>query len=268
MKKAVIIGVLACFLFACKQQNKDDIQDNSEVLAVVGNQPITARFFEAYLGATGVQNPDASQRAKYLDELITEMTLAHYAETQNIALSEDQKLSLRYLHMRSLANSALQHYLKQNPLTEEEIQNEYERVKAQTGGVEYRVHHLLYKDEVQAVRSLDAIRAGTDYAELEAQYLQDNAGINNIGDLGWVNLNQVPESFRAVLPGMQKNSVYPQVLVSQFGAHVLYLEDVRAFEPPSLESVREGISSALKNRLMSKFRQLTRAKANVVIKDS
>ena len=129
--------------------------------------------------------------------------MALYAKKQGLQLDLSQQIMLQQLEQKNLAQLAIQDYLARNPVTEDQIVAEYQRVVQELKGMSFKVHHLLYEDEIDAIRSLDEIKGGVRFDQAESAYLEQN-NRQNVGDLGWVNLKQVPESFRGPLQQMQQ----------------------------------------------------------------
>lgn len=253
-------------LFSCNQQKEQQLPE-SEVIAVVGNEVVTTDLLKAFLQANGISNADEKIVNKALDTLIEELALANIASKKKLLMTTEQLNTLKYLRLKSMANNARGDYLLDNVITEAEILREYSKANKQTGGIQFHVHHLLYKDEIQAIKQHEKIQSVDDYIALEKVFLQENVNMRGVGDIGWVTLGQLPKSFREVLPSSQEDTVISDVLNSQFGAHIVYLEAIRSLKPPKLEDVKPGIIQSLKAKKLSKFSQLAIAKAHVIIKE-
>jgi len=252
-------------LVSCKQETETELPE-STVIALVGEEVITSDLLKAYLQANGIANVDEQKISAALESLINEMALANIAKKKQLALSGDQLNTLEYLKIKALAHNARTDYLLDNKITEQEIKNEYNKVNQQTGGLQYNVHHLLYQDEVEAIKVLDTIKSPSDFLQIEKEYLQNNPNKRGIGNLGWVILGQLPKSFRSKIPSMSDNTVLNTVLNSKYGAHIVYLQAKRKLQAPKLEEVKEGIVNSLQSKKLSKLQQLARAKAHVIIK--
>ncbi|MBL4773501.1 MAG: peptidyl-prolyl cis-trans isomerase [Alcanivoracaceae bacterium] len=264
--KNIVLVFLIFSLFSCNEQKSQQLPE-SEVIAVVGNEVVTADLLKAYLQANGIFNADENITNRSLDTLIEEVAMANIATKKKLPLTTKQLNTLKYLQLRSMANNAKQDYLLDNIVTEAEIHQEYNKANKQTGGIQFHVHHLLYKDEVQAIKEHEKITSVDDYSALEQAFLQENPNMKGVGDLGWVTLGQLPKSFREVLPASKENTVLNQVLNSKFGAHIVFLEAVRTLQPPKFEDVKQGIVKSIKAKKISKFIQLAKAKAHVIIKE-
>jgi peptidyl-prolyl cis-trans isomerase C len=253
------------FLISCQQSQETQLPE-SKVLAVVGESAVTEDMFKAFLKANGVVNPSEEIAARALDQLIDEVAMANIAIKKELKLSAEQLNALNYLKIRAHSQNAQLDYVKANPISDEEIKAEYEGASAVTGGFEYKIHHMQFVDEVQAINVLEQITSGDDYLLQQAAYLETTT-FKNVGELGWVNLKQLPESFAQSMLVAEKDQVLKDVVKSQFGAHVVYVEDIRPLTPPAFEDVKEGIISSLKAKKASKFKQLARAKSKVMLRN-
>ena len=263
--KKVFLTLLVLNLLSCNQQQVQSLPD-SPAVAYVGDEKITLDLFNAFLQANGINNPDDALLAKALESLTEEVAIANLAKNKEESLTTQQLNTLEYLRIKTLANNVKQDFLSNKAISEKEIQAEYEQAQQQVGGSQYHIHHLLYNDEIEAIKNLDEINSIDDYKMLALLYKQQNPNRNNVGDIGWLSLSQLPKGFREPLLKAKENSVLKQIINSQFGAHIVYFEEQRALKPPNLEVVREGIIKSLKAKKLSKFIQLTKVKARIEIK--
>jgi peptidyl-prolyl cis-trans isomerase C len=213
----------------------------------------------------GIANPNSEIINASLDKLIEEVAMANIAAKKQLPMTREQMNSFKYLQLRALASNAKLDYLSNNKSSDEELKQEYNTVVEQTKGQEYHVHHLLYTDEIEAITVLDEIKTAEDFKAKEALYIEENPNKVNVGNLGWLNLLQLPKSFKEILPNMTENTVNQKVISSQFGAHIVYLEAIRETPAPAFEDVKGGIENSLKAKKLSKFAQLAKAKSRVSI---
>lgn len=263
--KLILSLFLVLALISCKQKTEAELPE-STVIALVGDEVITSDLLKAFLRANGIANADEQTINLALESLIDEMATANIARKKQLNLSGDQLNTFKYLKIKALANNARTDYLLDNKITEQEIKKEYNKVNKQTGGQQYRVHHLLYQDEVEAIKALDTIKTPEDFLAKEKEYLQSNPNKRGIGDLGWVILGQLPKNFRNKIPSLTVNSVLNTVVNSKYGAHIVFLQGKRKLQAPKLEEVKKGIVSSLQAKKLSKLKQLARVKAHVIIK--
>lgn len=263
--RIIIIVSYLLFLTACQENNQDNmaVEDNSRTLITIDSQPITEQMVRVYWLNKGVDKPSEEQINQAIKQLTEQQLWVNYADKEGIALSLEQTIGFRQLRNQALAQHALQQYLADNPVTEAEMKDEYQRVIQEVKDVQYHVRHLLYKDEIDALSALDQLESGTPYEQVEQTYLQSHGQMTNVGDIGWVNIKQVPESFSKPLQQLQPGHFYRQPVISQYGAHVLYLENKRTMDPPSFEEAKAGIERSLQERKINRFKQLLEVKADI-----
>ena len=266
MYKILFTLTILLSLGACKQSTDAAIKDDSKVLATIGDYQVTDAYLTAFLSTQGMPQPTEQQLTQGLDAVIKQMSLVHQAKQAGLTLTQQQLFEIEQAKHRALAQAAINQHLASNPISDADIQAEYQRITEELKGEEYHVRHLLFEDEVKALGVLDQIQAGESYENAEAGYLLANPQVKNVGDIGWVNIMQVPEVFRLPLRSMQAGSVHSRTLVSQFGVHVLYLEGKRPLVAPALETVEAGIRQTLRQRKVDRYQQLAviKAKAKVV----
>ena len=259
--------LIICILSLLSCNNQTDQLPASNTIAIVGDKNVTADMYQAFLQANGISNPDKRLAKKAFDKLIDEVALANMAEKDNLKLTVLQLNTLKYLRIKSQANNAAKAYLQKNEITEQEIEKEYNQANTNSGSEQYHVHHLLFKDEVEAIKQREKLHSAEDYLAYEQSYLSTKKQANNVGDLGWVNLAQLPKEFASALKQAQENQVLNEVVNTKFGAHIVYLEKKRPLQPPPLDSVKAGIIKMLKAKKLSKYTQLARAKAHVKVSE-
>lgn len=264
MRTVILIGFIA-LLSGCQQGdgNNHELADNSRTLVTIDGQPISEQMVRVYWLNKGVKKPDEDQISQAIKALTEQQLLVNYADKEDIALSLEQAISFQQLKHQALAQQVVQHYLSENPVTEAEMKTEYQRVINEVKDLQYHVRHLLYKDEVEALTALDELRSGTSYETLEQVYLQSHGHLANVGDIGWVNIKQVPDAFSRPLQQLQTGNYYQQPVISEFGAHVVYLQDKRTVAPPDFEEAKAGIKRSLQERKINRFKQLLEAKADI-----
>ncbi|MEZ5470442.1 MAG: peptidyl-prolyl cis-trans isomerase [Marinicella sp.] len=260
--KSILLSFLLLLLAACSTQTSE-LSDNSKVLVKVGDKVITEKYLQAYMYNRGIKEPNKEQLDQAVDALIKQQALLLQAERQGLQLSLEQQLSVQQLKDQTLSQLAVEAYLEKNPITDEAIRAEYDSITNELQGIEYKVRHMLFQDEVQALSRLDIIDEGQEYLTVEQAYLKEFSQIKNVGDIGWVNIKQVPESFQQPLKSLSPGEVFKQVVISQYGAHVLYLEDQRKTDPPAFELVKDGIKKSLTIKAKNRYEQIALAKAKV-----
>lgn len=261
--RVFIILFLLMALGACQETDNQQIADDSRALVTVNESPITERAVQVFLLNQGIEQPSEEQLNQAVTQLTEQQLFIDYADKQGIQLDSQQQMALRQLQNQALVQQVLKTYVSKNPISEADIKEEYNKVTAEIKGQLFHVHHLLYRDETDAIEMLDMIKAGLAFKAAEADYLKSHQTMKNVGDIGWVNLRQVPESFAKPLESLTPDSVYNQPVISSFGAHLIYLEAKKKSEPPSFDKAKAGIERSLQQKKVDRFKQLLRAKADI-----
>ncbi len=244
-------------LVACNQLATDEvIVDDSKTLAEVGEYKVTEAYLSAFLYSKGLTQPTEQQQAQALEGLVKQLSLAHQANKSGLKLTQQQAFEIKQAKQLALAQVAIEQHLIENPITDEDLKTEYKRISDELKGEEFHVRHLLYQDEAEALQVLDEIKGSGDYLTAEKAYLLVNPSTKNVGNLGWVNIMQVPEVFRKPLQTMQADDFHPQTLISQYGVHILYLDGKRPLVAPDFSEVEAGIRQTLRQRKIDRYQQL------------
>ncbi|MDJ0656579.1 MAG: peptidyl-prolyl cis-trans isomerase [Xanthomonadales bacterium] len=235
--------------------------DAQASLATVNGVRVTEAQLEAFMRLRRQNFADAAARQRSLAEYIDLMLLAR--EARATGLEDDQTLAeIEVQRVSLLANKALTEFARAETITDEQLQSEYSRQIGVTGGREYLLHHIMVADENSAADILARLQEGVEF-DLLAAAAAPELGEGNAGEIGWVNLAQVPASFADPLSLMTRNSYAPRPIRSEYGWHVLYLKDFREFEPPEFEDVKEGIRSTLARQALENHLESLRAAADI-----
>ena len=160
-------------------------------------------------------------------------------------------------------------FTKKNPVTEEDMKAEYDAVKAKAGAEkEFRARHILVEKEDDAKALIAQIKGGAKFEDLAKKNSKDPGSAQNGGDLDWAQPgNYVPE-FSAAMTKLEKGKFTETPVKSQFGYHIIMLEDVRESKFPSYDEVKPQIQQKLAQEKMAKFRDSLKSKARTDYKFS
>ena len=161
-----------------------------------------------------------------------------------------------------LIRSYVQDYIKKHPIEEASLRAEYEKVKAQVGGTEYKAHHILVKEETEAQSIIDKLKKGEKFAELAKQSI-DPGSKENGGDLGWAASSNYVKPFADALAALEKGKYTDKPVKSDFGYHVIMLEDTRPTSFPPFEEVQPRLLQQAQAQQITKMVEGLRAKAKV-----
>ncbi len=217
--------------------------DHSPVLAKVNGQPISQALLDAYAEERGLKLKSKADYQRALDNVIDLFVMADAGRQQDLhnKLRFQQRLAIKENTL--LSNSLITVWVKQHPISDEEIQQEYQRQVQLAGTHQYHLHHILLPTVEEAQQVMDQLKKGRDFLAIVQDYKQVQG--SEAGDLGWVDKAQLPAPLADALNEMKKGETSPEPIQSQYGWHVLYVEDVRDRPAPPLEKVKEGIRKAL-----------------------
>lgn len=267
IRLTVLLCAALIALSACQNESGGGIVqlegDDSEQVARVNGKVISVEMLEAFAAARGRSLDHPEDRRKALSDLINLVAAADAAAATGITQDRGLAYQLMIGQLTTISNAGIDAHLLANPPSEEALKAEYEAEVARAGGTEYHLLHLLYSDEQSAKEARQALVDGTPFNELVDQLTE--AGVGGVGDLGFINPAQLPESLAQVVTGMQKGEMTPDPVKSEFGWHLVVVMDTRDLEPPSFEEVAQGVRTALTRKQAKAYVEQARADAEVLI---
>ncbi len=147
-------------------------------------------------------------------------------------------------------------------MTDADIKAEYDKFKAQAGDKEYHVRHILVETEDQAKAIIAKLKSGTKFEEL-AKQSKDPGSAANGGDLDWATPASFVKPFSDAMVALKKGDVTETPVKTQFGYHVIRLDDTRPAKVPTLEEVKPQITEALQQRKLQAYQEELRKKAKI-----
>jgi peptidyl-prolyl cis-trans isomerase C len=194
-------------------------------------------------------------------ELIGREVLLQEADKQGIGAKADVKAAIDNARQSIIINAMLADYVKKNPVTDAQIKAEYDRYKSQVGDKEYHARHILVSSEDEAKAIIAKLKGGAKFEELAKQN-KDSTGANG-GDLDWASpASYVPEFSKAMV-ALQKGAITETPVKTQFGYHVIKLEDVRPAKIPPMEEVKQQIADSLQQKKLAAYRDELMKKAKI-----
>ncbi len=231
---ALVLLVAGVLLSGCQQKT----QSEGKVLALVNSQPITDAEFQQYLQLRQQREPvtDKAQEKKVLDEMIDRVVLAQRAEATGMDKDPEVSSLLKRVRENILVQSLIRKQLGDSPITDEELKQRFEKEVAATHKTEYLVRHILTKNEDEAKEIIAQLKnKKTNFATLAKQKSIDVQSGNNGGSLGWINQGMVVPEFFAGVTGLEKGAISSTPVKSDFGWHVIKVEDTRPAKIPTFE---------------------------------
>ncbi len=203
--------------------------------------------------------PELEAQAK--DQVVLREIFAQEAEKRGIAASADYKAQMELARQSILIRELFEDYKKKNPVTDVEAKAEYDKFKAQATGTEYRARHILVESEDEAKALIAQIKAGAKFEDLAKAKSKDPGSGQNGGDLDFAKPeNYVPE-FSKAMTALKKGEMTETPVKSQFGFHIIRLEDTRDAQFPDFDSVKPQIQQRLAQMKLQEFQESLRKSA-------
>jgi peptidyl-prolyl cis-trans isomerase C len=220
-------------LGACQKKSENE----SKVLATVNGQPITDAEFQQYLQLRQQREPitDQTQEKKVLEEMIDRVLLAQRAESTGVDKDPEVSGLLKRVRENILVQSMIRNMLKDSPITDDELKQRFEKEVAATHKTEYLVRHILTKNEDEAKEIVTQLSKKGNFSALAKQKSIDVQSGNNGGSLGWINEGMVVPEFFAGVTGLEKGTTSKAPVKSDFGWHVIKVEDTRPAKIPTFD---------------------------------
>lgn len=235
-------------------------------VATVNGKKLSNDMYDMFLQAVmgqGQQHepPTDEQKAQIVDQLVN-MTLAAQAAEKE-GLEKDPKVAARVELLRTqiLAEAASEKYMKAHPVSETELKAEYD---TQVAGMakEYKARHILVDKKETAESIIRELQAGGDFSKLAAAESKDSSAKSG-GDLGWFSPQSMVKPFADAVAALEKGKYTTTPVQSEFGFHVIILDDVRSPEPPKFEDVKPQVEMFVQRKKLQEYLDGLRKTANI-----
>jgi peptidyl-prolyl cis-trans isomerase C len=220
----------------------------------------------AQQGAAAGRPDNPQTRRAIIDQLALQMVVAEEAVKKGLDKSPEVVEQMEVIRQSLLANAYVQDYLKNNPVSEDAIKAEYERIKASMSGTEYKARHILVEKEADAKDIIAKLKKDpAAFAKLATEKSKDAGSKANGGELGWFDIKRMVPEFGAAVSQLQKGKFTEQPVKTQFGYHVIELEDSRPIEAPPLDTVKPQLSQQLQQQAVRKQLDTLKSAAKIEI---
>ncbi len=238
-------------------------------IAVVNGKTIPKTRFDVLMAQVLKQGqprtPDLEAKVK--EQLVLREIFAQEAEKKGLTATAEYRDQMELARQSVLIQTLFADYEKKNPMTEAEAKAEYDRIKASGGDKEYRARHILVEKEEDAKAIIAKLKAGEKFEDLAKKNSKDPGSAENGGDLDWAPpSNYVPE-FSQAMTKLEKGGYTQEPVKSQFGYHIIKLEDIRANQslPPYAE-VKDQLIQHYTQIKVAKYRDELKNKAKTDFK--
>ena len=233
-------------------------------IAVVNGKAIPSSRADVMIKqmATHGQTDSPQLRSAVKEELINREILMQEADKQGLSSTAEVKAQLELARQSIVIRALIGDYLRKHPVADADIKAEYDKYRAQAGDKEYHARHILVGTEEEAKAIIAKLKAGSKFEDL-AKQSKDTGSAANGGDLDWANPASFVKPFSDALVALKKGEVTETPVKTQFGYHVIQLEDTRPAKVPTLEEVKPQITEALQQKKLQAFQEELRKKSKI-----
>jgi peptidyl-prolyl cis-trans isomerase C len=236
----------------------------SKAFATVNGQPIPQSVYDAFLSEQKAQGtPDnADLQSAVKEELIRREILAQEAKKKGLDKKGTVPGQIELAKQAVLIRAYLADYVKAHPINEDQLKAEYEGIKASLGTTEYKARHILVDKEDDAKAIIAKMEKGEKLADL-AKQSKDPGSKDKGGELGWSSPSTYVKPFGEALVKLKKGEYTKTPVKSDFGYHVIQLDDSRPMTPPPYEQVKQQLQQRASQQQIEQLVKELRAKAKV-----
>lgn len=269
--RILLVSAVLLALSACNSKNAEKSGDSAAkgaVAATVNGVPINASRVDMMLKQAMSQGqPDSPElRKSVIDNLAVQLIISQEAVKKGLDKAPETFDQLELVRQSILANAYVQDYVKSNPVTDAMMTAEYDKVKAQKSGNEYKARHILVAKEADAKDIIAKLKKDLkSFGALANEKSIDPGSKVKGGDLGWFNPQGMVPEFGAAVAKLEKGKFTETPVKSQFGYHIIVLDDSRPLQFPPLEQVKEQLKQQLQQQNLKKFIEDMKAKAKIEV---
>ena len=259
MKKQMIWTAVAAATLACLS-----LSATAQNIAIVNGKAVPSSRVEALKQQVARSGrpitPEVEAQIK--EEVIAREIFMQEAQKRGLDATDDYKAQIELARQTILIRELFNEFQKTSAVTDADVQAEYDKFVAANGGKEYRARHILVETKDQAEAILASLKKGGKFEDIAKKQSKDPGSGANGGDLDWAAPGNYVKEFSDAMVALNKGQVSAPVQ-SQFGFHIIRLDDVREAQLPKLEEVKPQIVQQMTQQRMATFQQELRAKAKV-----
>jgi peptidyl-prolyl cis-trans isomerase C len=264
----LVIPLTLISLTACSQERGGaNANLGTAQVAVVNGKPIAESVLRIYVLTTERKNledltPD--ERTRVIDDLIGLELLAQQAEKDGLTASRTLAAQVELQRLRLIANAAASDHVEKNPPSEAALKAIYDENLPLLASQQYKARHILVTTQDEAASVIAQLRQGADFAALARERADGPTGPNG-GQLDWFTLESMPGPFAAAVQTLAVGAYTTEPVQTEFGFHVILLDETRQQEPPALDDIRQDLASAAQRKQLDDYIKSLRAAAKVTV---
>ena len=236
-------------------------------LAIVNGKPVPSSRVDELVKQVTAQQPGRpvtpDVQAQIKEEVINREVFMQEAQKAGLDGTDEYKSQMEQARQVMLIRALFADFQKKNPVTDADIKAEYDKFAAANGGKEYRARHILVEKEADAVKLIADLKKGGKFEDLAKKNSKDPGSGANGGDLDWAAPGSYVKEFSEAMVALAKGKVTEKPVKSQFGYHIIRVDDIRETQLPPMEQVKPQISQQLQQQKLQAFQKGLRDKAKV-----
>ena len=234
-------------------------------IAIVNGKPVPTARVEALAQQVARSGrpvtPDMQSQVK--EEVIAREVFSQAAQAMGLDGTDDFKAQMEEVKQSILIRTLFAAYQAKNPVSDADMKAEYDRYVAINAGKEYKARHILVEKEDQAKALLAQLKKGAKFEDLAKKSSKDPGSAVKGGELDWANPTSYVKEFSDALVGLGKGKTTEAPVKSQFGFHIIRLDDLRESNIPKFDEVKPQISQHLTQQNLAKYQEELRSKAKI-----
>lgn len=258
MKKALLTALAAATIGIA-------LPAAAQNVAIVNGKPVPkARVDMLSQQLTKAGRPVGPEMQSQLkDEVIAREIFMQEAQKRGLDATDDFKAQIELARQTILIRELFADYQQKNPVTDAEIKAEYDKFVSANGGKEFKARHILVENEDQAKKVIADLKKGQKFEDIAKKQSKDPGSGANGGDLDWATAASYVPEFAEAMVKLKKGETTQAPVKSQFGWHVIRVDDIRDAQLPKLEEVRPQIAQQLQQQKLAQFQENLRKSAKV-----
>jgi peptidyl-prolyl cis-trans isomerase C len=197
------------------------------------------------------------------EEIITREVFMQEAQKRGLDVTEDFRIQMDLARQSLLIRELFNDYQQKNPVTDADAKAEYDKFAAANSGKEYKARHILVEKEAEAKAIIASLKKGGKFEDIAKKSSKDPGSGANGGDLDWAAAGNYVKEFSDAMVALEKGKTTETPVKSQFGFHIIRLDDVREAQLPKFDEVKPQILQQLQQQKLAQFQQDLRAKARI-----
>ena len=269
----LLLPILLFALYGCNQPQSPDQAATAPaapvpegpVIATVNGAPIMKSVLDIYGAQRKAKQGEGEQvdDQEILNEVISLELMRQEGVSKGLDASPTIVATLDQQTRTVLAGAAIRDYVQKNPVTDEQAREVYDKEIGKPG-TEYNARHILVKTREEAEEVIHELDKGGDFSALAKEKSTDSSASEG-GDLGWFSTAQMVQPFADAIAGLEKGSYTREPVQTQFGWHVILLEDTRESTPPAFDDIKDRLKVLVANQQLQQHIKQVREAATIEI---